>query len=176
MSNETLENRYLAISEELEQYDYNPCDCNRLELKIREFGGGVHYVKQCNNCGRQKGGSIKKADALVSLNGCSPRAFDPTIEEIYDNQYKVRVETRSKLWKEKMALELEMSGRSANSFPNFHEIQEKKDKAKEKTDDCGFCYCRRIWGNFSQADTDAIFSRYQQAKVSRKREKHRTFF
>ncbi|EOA6545619.1 TPA: hypothetical protein ACGU7E_004557 [Vibrio vulnificus] len=132
MSNETLEKRYSAISEELEQWDHNPCDCNSLELKIREFGGGVHYVKQCNNCGRQKGGSIKKADALVALNGCSPRAFDPTIEELYDNQYKTRAETWSKLWKEKMALELEMSGRPTYSFPNFHEIQEKKDKAKEK--------------------------------------------
>ncbi|EGR1879801.1 hypothetical protein ACFJ9Q_004604 [Vibrio parahaemolyticus] len=132
MSNETLEKRYLAINEELEQWDYKPCDCDGLELKIREFGGGEHYVKQCNNCGRQKGGSIRKADALIALNGRTPRVFDSTIEEVYDNHYKVRAETRSKLWKEKMELELEMSGRPSSLFPNFHEIQEKKNKAKEK--------------------------------------------
>lgn len=58
------------------------CDCDKhLEIKIRHYGGGEHYVKQCNACGDQRGGSLKKPDALVLLDGASPREFDHAIEE-----------------------------------------------------------------------------------------------
>lgn len=49
---------------------YKPCECDlHLEIKIRVFGGGEHYVRQCNNCGRQKGGALKAIDALDELKG-----------------------------------------------------------------------------------------------------------
>ncbi|AQQ00774.1 hypothetical protein B0W48_13725 [Pseudoalteromonas aliena] len=29
-----------------------PCNCEmHKEIKTREFGGGIHYVYQCNQCG-----------------------------------------------------------------------------------------------------------------------------
>lgn len=69
------------------------CDCNNnLEIKLRKFGGGDHYVYQCNLCGEQRGGSLKKAEAIKLLNGNSVRDFDPTIEEKRGAKNKLQIE------------------------------------------------------------------------------------
>ncbi|MFP3458515.1 hypothetical protein R0J89_19900, partial [Psychrobacter sp. SIMBA_152] len=59
-----------------------PCNCEmHKEIKTREFGGGTHYVYQCNKLGEQRGGSLKKIDAIKMLNGKKPKVFDSNIEE-----------------------------------------------------------------------------------------------
>lgn len=62
------------------EYKYE-CDCNHLEIRVREFGGGIHYVRQCMDCGRQRGGSLKKEVAEKELNGQDALPFDAEIEE-----------------------------------------------------------------------------------------------
>ena len=69
---------------DLEALSLASCDCDmHLEIKIREFGGGIHYVRQCTVCGRHRGGSLKKDQALKELNGRTPPQFDPSIESIF---------------------------------------------------------------------------------------------
>ncbi len=93
MDNDLNYERLHQIQAELDVLRENsvgPCDCeNYVEIKIRSFGGGKHYVKQCNACGEQRGGSLKTADALALLDGVSPREFDPSIEE--DRRTKSRM-------------------------------------------------------------------------------------
>ncbi len=75
-----------------------PCECDKhLEIKIRQFGGGKHYVKQCNTCGEQRGGSLKTADAIGQLGGCSPKDFDASIGEARRLSYKIRSERAAEL-------------------------------------------------------------------------------
>lgn len=81
------------------------CACeNHLEIKIRKFGGGIHYVEQCNTCGAQRGGSLKKAHALQLLIGTTPRDFDPSINEQYRLNRQLANEKISKLSNERIQL------------------------------------------------------------------------
>ncbi|HHF2887926.1 TPA: hypothetical protein ACPJZ6_004620 [Vibrio diabolicus] len=136
MAIDSLVERYIELQEEYEKYESKLCECeNSLELKCRHFGNGVHYVYQCNFCGRQRGGSLKKADALSLLNGSKPREFDLSIEEVYNQKSQLKVEHRIRLWSEIRQLEAEMAGRPSYTFPSFHEIQKEKNKANEKLTD-----------------------------------------
>lgn len=75
-----------------------PCDCKKhLEIRLRKFGGGTHYVYQCQSCGEQRGGSISKKKAAELLNGAAVQDFDERIEEVR------RIEART-LFEERMAL------------------------------------------------------------------------
>lgn len=88
-----------------------PCDCDKhLEIKIRHFGGGAHYVRQCNACGEQRGGSLKKTDAVVLLNGVSPREFDDSIEEERRIRNQILNEQASELLSEASRLKVMLFG------------------------------------------------------------------
>lgn len=88
-----------------------PCDCNKhLEIKIRHFGGGAHYVRQCNACGEQRGGSLKKTDAVVLLNGVPPREFDDSIEEERRIKNQILNEQASELLSEASRLKIMLFG------------------------------------------------------------------
>ncbi|WP_217550627.1 hypothetical protein [Pantoea sp. GbtcB22] len=105
MNNEFVTKRIIEIDEELELLIYNPCNCDlNLEIKILAFGGGEHYVRQCNNCGRQKGGALKFADASSELNGRIPNTFDPTIEERYIDESQKRSQRFSLLHRKRSHL------------------------------------------------------------------------
>jgi len=93
------------IDREMALLLYKPCECDlHLEIKIRVFGGGEHYVRQCNNCGRQKGGALKAIEALDELKGQSPLIFDPVIEEKYNIESQIRIKKLSLLSHEKIQL------------------------------------------------------------------------
>ncbi|EDW2262317.1 hypothetical protein [Salmonella enterica] len=93
------------IDRQIAFLSYKPCQCEfYLEIKIRKFGGGEHYVRQCNQCGGQKGGALKAIDALDELKGQSPRTFDLTIEEKYCSELQVRSQKISQLSREKVKL------------------------------------------------------------------------
>lgn len=105
MNNESIKSRIEDIDKEMELLSYKPCECDlHLEIKIRAFGGGEHYVRQCNNCGRQKGNALKSADALDELKGHPPRIFDPITEERYNSESKKRIKKLSLLHREKFHL------------------------------------------------------------------------
>lgn len=97
--------RIEEIDRQIALLSYKPCQCEfYLEIKIREFGGGEHYVRQCNQCGSQKGGALKATEALDELKGQSPHTFDPTIEEKYDSKSQIRSQTLSHLSHERVQL------------------------------------------------------------------------
>lgn len=97
--------RIEEIDRQIALLSYKPCQCELyLEIKIREFGGGEHYVRQCNQCGSQKGGALKATEALDELKGLSPHSFDPTIEEKYENESQIRIQTLSRLSRERVQL------------------------------------------------------------------------
>lgn len=106
-----------------------PCECDKhLEIKMRQFGGGKHYVKQCNACGEQRGGSLKAADALGQLGGGSPKDFDSSIGEARRLRSKMRSERAAELLDEASRLKLLLYGQ-----PDWRAQQiadtEKRDKA-----------------------------------------------
>lgn len=105
MNNEIITKRILEIDKELESLTYIPCDCDlNLEIKIRTFGGGEHYVRQCNKCGRQKGGALKSADASNELNGRIPNLFDPALEEKHWAESQKKSQRYSLLHRERYRL------------------------------------------------------------------------
>lgn len=78
-----------------------PCNCEEhKEIKTRKFGNGVHYVYQCSQCGQQRGGSLKKIDAIKLLNGKQPEIFDPSIEEERYITNRMAYEEINSLWEE----------------------------------------------------------------------------
>lgn len=88
-----------------------PCECDKhLEIKIRFFGGGKHYVKQCNACGEQRGGSLRASDAIPLLAGTTPREFDPSIEEARRLESRIFSEQTSKLLSEASQLKIILYG------------------------------------------------------------------
>lgn len=90
---------------DLEALSLASCDCDaHLEVKIREFGGGIHYVRQCTVCGRHRGGSLKKDQALKELNGLTPPQFDPSIEDIFYQKRRAISAEIMKLTAEKQQL------------------------------------------------------------------------
>jgi len=104
-----------------------PCNCENLEIKIRKFGGGTHYVKQCNICGKQCGGSLKKTVALELLKERKPRIFDASIEEKNSLLY----EQILSLWNEKQRIIALINGTN-NSESKSLEEQKKFEKANKK--------------------------------------------
>ncbi|WP_406639039.1 hypothetical protein [Pectobacterium brasiliense] len=105
MNNDFTIARIEDIDRQMALLLYKPCECDlHLEIKIRVFGGGEHYVRQCNNCGRQKGGALKAIDALDELKGLPPRIFDPAIEDGYDIESQIRSKKLSLLSHEKFQL------------------------------------------------------------------------
>ena len=88
-----------------------PCNCEvHKEIKTREFGGGIHYVYQCNQCGQQRGGSLKKVDAIKMLNGKQPEVFDPNIEEERSTTNRIAYEEIASLWAEEKRIINTISG------------------------------------------------------------------
>ncbi|MBN3189165.1 hypothetical protein H4F64_02925 [Pectobacterium brasiliense] len=105
MNNDFTIARIEDIDRQMALLLYKPCECDlHLEIKIRVFGGGEHYVRQCNNCGRQKGGALKAIDALDELKGLPPHIFDPAIEDGYDIESQIRSKKLSLLSHEKFQL------------------------------------------------------------------------
>ncbi|TKK20885.1 hypothetical protein EcCFBP13530_10215 [Enterobacter cancerogenus] len=105
MNKDFIASRIDEIDNEMALLRYQPCQCELyLEIKVREFGGGVHYVRQCNQCGTQKGGALKANEALCELNGESPKPFDPIIAERYDNESFNRNQKLTKLSQERFKL------------------------------------------------------------------------
>ncbi|MFP3341325.1 hypothetical protein R0J87_02310 [Halomonas sp. SIMBA_159] len=91
-----------------------PCNCEmHKEIKTREFGGGTHYVYQCNKCGEQRGGSLKKIDAIKMLNGKKPKVFDSNIEEERSIKNRIAYEEISSLWDEELRIT-----NAINGFPD----------------------------------------------------------
>lgn len=111
MSTDSALLRMEEIERQIALLHYEPCQCESyLELKIRAFGGSEHYVRQCNNCGHQKGGALKATDALAELNGQSPRIFDPEISDKYYGESSARNQKYSSLITEKHLLQAELNG------------------------------------------------------------------
>ncbi|WP_045857671.1 hypothetical protein [Raoultella terrigena] len=105
MNNDFTIARIEDIDRQMALLLYKPCECDlHLEIKIRVFGGGKHYVRQCNNCGRQKGGALKAIEALDELKGQSPHIFDSAIEERYNIETQRRIKKLSLLSHEKLKL------------------------------------------------------------------------
>ena len=96
MDKNLLSEELMKIQNELEELRRSAsetCGCgNFLEVKVRQFGGGNHYVKQCNSCGEQRGGSLKKADTLKLLNGRAPRLFDFSIQEQFQVERSINLD------------------------------------------------------------------------------------
>lgn len=105
-----------------------PCICDEhKEIKTREFGGGIHFVYQCNQCGEQRGGSIKKIEALKLLNGKQPGVFDPSIEEERSIKNRLAYEEISSLWEKERRIINAIHG-----FPNYQStILAEQNKIKE---------------------------------------------
>lgn len=105
-----------------------PCNCEEhKEIKTREFGGGVHFVYQCNQCGEQRGSSLKKIEALKLLNGKQPGVFDPRIEEERSIENRLAYEEISSLWEEERRIINAIHG-----FPNYQStILAEQNKLKE---------------------------------------------
>jgi len=105
MNKSFLFSKIEGIDQKITLLEYVPCQCDfYLEVKIREFGGGQHYVRQCNQCGRQKGSALKTVDALIELKGSNPKQFDPDIEDKYYSELKVRNRRLSELRHERNQL------------------------------------------------------------------------
>lgn len=105
------------------------CECDKhLEIKIRYFGNGKHFVKQCNACGEQRGGSLKSTDAIVLLAGALPREFNPSIEEARRLKSQILNERISELSSESKRLKLALYGQPDWSSLQLVE-QEKHEKA-----------------------------------------------
>ncbi|MDX1771064.1 MAG: hypothetical protein R3328_06030 [Planococcaceae bacterium] len=111
MDKDALIERYVDIGLQLEDVVFEACDCDlHLELKVRYFGNGSHYVYQCNNCGEQRGGSLKKTEALHLLNGLTPKEFDPSIEELSRQTYKIELDKYRALLDERRKIEAQYLG------------------------------------------------------------------
>lgn len=109
-----------------------PCNCEmHKEIKTREFGGGIHYVYQCNQCGEQRGGSLKKIDALKILNGEQPEVFDSNIEEERSIKNRIAYEEISSLWDEERRIT-----NTINGFPDYQSTflaeQQKFEEVNDK--------------------------------------------
>lgn len=106
--------KLLEIDEKLISLNKNveiSCDCNKhLEIKLRQFGGGKHYVNQCNACGEQRGGSIKFTEALAILKGLIPREFDSSIEENRRIKSRILSEQIKEYLSEKSRLKIMLYG------------------------------------------------------------------
>ncbi|EAQ65835.1 hypothetical protein MED121_01450 [Marinomonas sp. MED121] len=53
--------------------------CDHLVLRTREFGGGKHFVNQCQQCGEQRGTSLSRKEALKLNAGVEPPLYDDSI-------------------------------------------------------------------------------------------------
>lgn len=107
--------RYHELKELTVDYEYRPCPCEEhKEIRLRSFGSGKHYVYQCTLCGEQRGGSLKKIDALSLLGGSDPNNFDPKLGEIMRERNSLRIDTGIKIHQELRDLERQLSG-------NYHE-------------------------------------------------------
>lgn len=106
--------RLIEIQDEMDAFTEEangPCDCDKhLEIKIRQFGGGKHYVKQCNACGEQRGGSLKAQNALGQLAGRAPKDFDSSIGEARRLRASMRHERATELLDEASRLKLMLYG------------------------------------------------------------------
>jgi len=108
------------------------CNCEmHKEIKKREFGGGTHYVYQCNQCGKQRGGSLKRFDAIKMLNGKQVELFDPNIEEERSIKNRIAYEEISSLWSEERRIT-----NAINGFPDYQSTilaeQKKFEEVNEK--------------------------------------------
>lgn len=130
MSTDFSISRIDEIDRQIALLRHEPCQCERyLEVKIRHFGGGEHYVRQCNQCGRQKGGALKAINALDELHGQTPRTFDPAIEEKYYSELTLRNKKVSQLSREKIQL---LSGLNGGTDPLYIEQEKKYREAFQK--------------------------------------------
>lgn len=99
--------RLALINDKIESLEklIDACNCEiNKEVKIREFGGGIHYVYQCNQCGEQRGGALKKNDAVKMLNGKMPKVFDPNIEKEHSIKNGILHEEFSSLLNERRVI------------------------------------------------------------------------
>ncbi|POP46830.1 hypothetical protein CHU32_07910 [Superficieibacter electus] len=130
MNTDLLISRLDEIEQQITLLRHKPCQCERnLEVKIRHFGGGEHYVRQCNQCGRQKGGALKAPDALTELDGQPARAFDPALEEEYNRELTIRHQKLSLLSREKIQL---LSALNGGVDPLYVEQEKKYREAFQK--------------------------------------------
>lgn len=136
MNREEVIQRYLELNELIVDYEYRPCPCEaHKEIRLRSFGGGTHYVYQCTLCGEQRGGSLKKSDALNILDGSEPKIFDPKLAEIIRDSISLRVKEGVNIRKEINDLERKLSGEdeSVHGNSNFFEEYTENKKKLEKS-------------------------------------------
>ena len=99
INEEQLYQKLVVIREKREQFlqapELQPHDCEEhKELRVRHFGRGKHYVYQCQECGWQRGQSLKRDTALEINGGVEPKLFDDSIETERD---KIRQKAHEKL-------------------------------------------------------------------------------
>lgn len=129
-TDEELYQQLFDLQEEKEHYQSqielarHECD-DYLELRIRHFGGGSHYVKQCMKCGRQKGQTLKRDAALAENGGSEPPPFDSTIEIDRDQamrQISLRI---SSIYDEERQISALINGWSLSESETFFDKERK---------------------------------------------------
>lgn len=118
--------------ENLPELKPHNCDGYK-ELRVRHFGGGKHYVYQCQVCGEQRGQSLKAEKALQLNSGKEPALFDESIEpERYRNRQKAFAASKTIYDEERQILALIHGWSLANFESTYKEEQQKLEKANSK--------------------------------------------
>lgn len=109
-------------------------DCDDfLALRVREFGGGRHFVYQCQECGRQRGNSKGREEALKLNGGIDPLPYDESIEIKNDRRQRHLSETISNIYAEEMQIRARIHGLSLeNSHSRFEQQKKRRDDANNR--------------------------------------------
>ena len=138
INEEQLYQKLVVIREKREQFlqapELQPHDCEEhKELRVRHFGRGKHYVYQCQECGWQRGQSLKRDTALEINGGVEPKLFDDSIETERD---KIRQKAHEKLqttYSEERTITSLIHGWSPESFESsYSKEQQQLEEANEK--------------------------------------------